>query len=165
MKLSAEYEAEQKELTALVGTEPIVVDTYAQDRANFNSFAAIIRKCLGIRERTPTIVNEFVKKSIVHAPSKSSGHRRQKIQLVRNSLGELEQDEDAQTAPRQKKQNSIANCYAALQICVYFLVGVRLIGFTLLTRMRLQKCRSASTPCLDLLVLTHNCQIGVQSPL
>ena len=35
-----------------------------------------------IRELTPTIVNEFVKKIIVHAPDKSSGHRRQKIELV-----------------------------------------------------------------------------------
>ena len=37
------------------------------------------RKDVGIRKRTPTIVNKFVKKTLVHAPDKSSGHRRQKI--------------------------------------------------------------------------------------
>ena len=47
-----------------------------------------------------TIVNEFMKKIIVHAPDKSSGHRRQKIEIVRNFIGELEQVEDKQTIER-----------------------------------------------------------------
>ena len=64
LKLSAEYEAEQKELT------------------------------------------EFVKKIIVHAPDKSSGHRRQKIEIVWNFIGELEQDEDKQTTLRQRKSRT-----------------------------------------------------------
>lgn len=100
LKLSAEYEAEQKELTAFVKTEQAAVDTYEQDRMDFNSFAAIIRKYVGIRELTLTIVNEFVKKIIVHAPDKSSGHRRQKIEIVWNFIGELEQVEDKQTIER-----------------------------------------------------------------
>lgn len=103
LKLSAEYEAEQKELTVFVKTEQAAVDTYEQDRADFDSFAAIIRKYVGIKELTPTIVNEFVKKIIVHAPDKSSGHRRQKIQIVWNFIGELEQGGNAQTIERQRK--------------------------------------------------------------
>ncbi len=106
LKLSAEYEAEQKELTAFVKTEQTAVDTYEQDRTDFDSFAAIIRKYVGIRELTPTIVNEFVKKIIVHAPDKSSGHRRQKIEIVWNFIGELEQDEDKQTIERQRKSKT-----------------------------------------------------------
>lgn len=103
LKLSIEYEAEQKELTEFVKTEQAAVDTYEQDRADFDSFAAVIRKYVGIKELTPTIVNEFVKKIIVHAPDKSSGHRRQKIQIIWNFIGELEQDEDRQTVERQRK--------------------------------------------------------------
>ena len=106
LKLSSEYEAEQKELTEFVKVGQAAVDTYEQDRADFDSFAAIIRKYVGIKELTPTIVNEFVKKIIVHAPNKSSGHRRQKIQIVWNFLGELEQDNDTQTAPRQRKSKT-----------------------------------------------------------
>lgn len=82
MKLSAEYEAEQKELTKFVKSELAAVNSYEQDKADFDSFAAIIRKYVGIRELTLTIVNEFVKKIIVHAPDKSREHRRQKIQIV-----------------------------------------------------------------------------------
>ena len=106
MKLSAEYEAEQKELTEFVKTEQAAVDTYEQDKTDFDSFAAVIRKYVGIRELTPAIVNEFVKKIIVHAPDKSSGHRRQKIEIVWNFIGELEQDEDKQTVERQRKSRT-----------------------------------------------------------
>lgn len=106
LKLSSEYEAEQKELTAFVKTEQAAVDTYEQDRADFDSFAAIIRKYVGIRELTPTIVNEFVKKIIVHAPDKSTEHRRQRIEIVWNFIGELEQDEDKQTIERQRKSRT-----------------------------------------------------------
>lgn len=48
------------------------VDTYEQDKADFNSFSVIVRKHVGIKELTPTIVNEFVKQISVHAPDKSS---------------------------------------------------------------------------------------------
>ena len=106
LKLSSEYEAEQKELTAFVKTEQAAVDTYEQDRTDFDSFASVIRKYVGIRELTPTIVNEFVKKIIVHAPDKSSGHRRQRIEIVWNFIGELEQDEDKQTIERQRKSRT-----------------------------------------------------------
>ena len=106
LKLSSEYEAEQKELTAFVKTEQAAVDTYEQDRTDFDSFASVIRKYVGIRELTPTIVNEFVKKIVVHAPDKSSGHRRQKIEIVWNFIGELEQDEDKQTIERQRKSRT-----------------------------------------------------------
>ena len=103
LKLSAEYEAEQKELTEFVKSEQAAVNSYEQDKADFDSFAAVIRKYVGIRELTPTIVNEFVKKIIVHAPDKSSGHRRQKIQIGWNFIGELKQDEDEQTVERRRK--------------------------------------------------------------
>lgn len=68
MKLSAEYEAEQKELIEKVKADREMVSTYEQDREDFDNFAAVIRKYVGITELTPTIVNEFVKKIIVHAP-------------------------------------------------------------------------------------------------
>ena len=106
LKLSAEYEAEQKELMEFVKTEQAAVDTYKQDRADFDSFAAVIRKYVGINELTPTIVNEFVKKIIVLAPDKSSGHRRQKIQIGWNFIGELEQDNETQTIERQRKSRT-----------------------------------------------------------
>ena len=103
LKLSADYEAEQTELTEQVKVWRDAVETFEQDQADFASFAAIVRKYVGIRELTPTIVNEFVKKIIVHAPDKSSGHRRQKIELVWNFIGEVNLPGDDQTVERQRK--------------------------------------------------------------
>lgn len=103
LKLSADYEAEQKELTKQVKVWREAVETFEQDQADFASFAAIVQKYVGIRELTPTIVNEFVKKIIVHAPDKSSGHRRQKIELVWNFIGEVNLPGDDQTVERQRK--------------------------------------------------------------
>ena len=106
LKLSAEYEAEQKELTEKVKTGREMVNAYEQDKADFDSFAAVIRKYVGVTELTPTIVNEFVKKIIVHAPDKSSGHRRQKVQIIWNFVGELKQDEDEQTIERERRSRT-----------------------------------------------------------
>lgn len=58
---------------------------------------------MGICELTPTIVNEFVKKIIVHAPDKSSGHRRQKIELVWNFNGEVNLSGDDQTVEWKRR--------------------------------------------------------------
>ena len=106
LKLSVEYEAEQKELTEKVKADREMVSTYEQDREDFDNFAAVIRKYVGITELTPTIVNEFVKKIIVHAPDKSSGRRRQKIQLVWNFIGEVNLPNDDQTIERQRKSKT-----------------------------------------------------------
>ena len=106
LKLSTDYEAEQRELTEQVKTWREVVETFEQDRSDFDSFAAIVRKYVGIRELTPTIVNEFVKKIIVHAPDKSSGHRRQKIELVWNFIGEVNLPGDDQIVERQRKDRT-----------------------------------------------------------
>ena len=103
LKLSADYEAEQKELTEHVKTWRDAVEAFEQDQADFASFAAIVRKYVGIRELTPTIVNEFIKKIIVYAPDKSSGHRRQKIEPVWNFIGEVNLPGDDQTVERQRK--------------------------------------------------------------
>ena len=92
LKLSAEYETEQQE-----------VDTYEQNKMDFDSFAAIIRKYVGITELTPTIVNEFIKKIVVHAPEKIDGKRFQKVDIVFNFVGEIHLPTDSQT--EQKEAN------------------------------------------------------------
>lgn len=109
LKLSAEYEAEQMELTEKVKAEQKEVDTYEQNRNDFDSFASIIRKYVGITELTPTIVNEFIKKIVVHAPEKVNGKRYQKVDIVFNFAGELHFPTDPQTERKGKhKQEKTA---------------------------------------------------------
>lgn len=89
LKLSAEYEAEQRELEEKVKSEQQEVDSYEQNKNDFNSFSAIIRKYVGIKEHTLIIVNEFIKKIIVHAPEKVDGKRVQKVDIIFNFVEEI----------------------------------------------------------------------------
>lgn len=94
LKLSAEYETEQKDLQKQVDKFQKETAEFDRQQIDFNQFRHIVQKYVGITELTPTIVNEFVRKIIVHAPDKSSGHRVQKIQIIFNFIGEfVSQDE------------------------------------------------------------------------
>lgn len=94
LKLSAEYETEQKDLQKQVDEFQKETADFDRQQIGFHQFRQIVRKYVGITELTPTIVNEFVKKIIVHAPDNSSGHRVQKIQILFNFIGEfVSQDE------------------------------------------------------------------------
>ena len=63
LKLSAEYEAEQRELEEKAKADQQEVDTYEQKKSDFDSFSAIIRKYVGIKGLTPAIVNKLSRKS------------------------------------------------------------------------------------------------------
>lgn len=91
-KMSAKYEQEQKELTDEISTLDIIVQRQEEASDHFNQFMNLLRKYVGagIAELTPTIVNEFVKKIIVHEADKSSGKRVQKIEIIFNFIGELD---------------------------------------------------------------------------
>lgn len=103
LKLSAEYETEQRELTGKAAEMQQEVETYEQDKADFNSFSAVVRKYVGIKELTPTIVNEFVKQIVVHAPDKSSGKRVQKVDIVWNFIGMVDFPNDPQSTNTTEK--------------------------------------------------------------
>ena len=52
---------------------------------------------VGIKELTPAIVNEFIKKIIVHAPERVNGKRVQKVDIVFNFVGEINFLSDTQS--------------------------------------------------------------------
>ena len=53
-------------------------------------FVALVKRYTEVQELTPTIVNEFIERIIVHAPDKSSGHRVQDVEIVYNLIGKVE---------------------------------------------------------------------------
>lgn len=89
LKLSAEYETEQQELQKQVADFEEETSEFESRELDFKQFYEIVQKYVGIKELTPTVVNEFVKKIIVHEPDKSSGHRVQKVQIIFNFIGEF----------------------------------------------------------------------------
>ena len=91
-KMSAKYEQEQQELTDEISTLDKIVRRQEETNDHFTQFMNLLRKYVGagIAELTPTIVNEFVKKIIVHEADNSSGKRVQKIEIIFNFIGELD---------------------------------------------------------------------------
>lgn len=83
-KLSGGYEAEQKDLQEkeLTGQE--------EQAMSLDRFLATVKKYTEVKELTPTILNEFVEKIIVHAPDKRSEKRVQQVEIHYNCVGVIE---------------------------------------------------------------------------
>ncbi len=88
-RLSGAYEAEQRELEARAAELRRELEQGQEQAVNVSQFLALVRKYTEVRELTPTIVNEFVKMVIVHAPTKVNGCRSQFVQVVYNLVGEV----------------------------------------------------------------------------
>lgn len=85
--MSGDYESEQRQLKADVVRMKTDIDKGEEITADFQMFLENIRKYTDITELTPTILNEFISKIVVHAPDKSSGKRVQKIEIFYNAVG------------------------------------------------------------------------------
>ena len=84
LKLSVEYETEQKELQKQANEFQKETAEFDRQQMDFNQFREIVRKYAGITELTPTIVNEFIKKlsSTLPINPAGTGYRRYKLCLT-----------------------------------------------------------------------------------
>ena len=71
-----------------------VIEEWVEQREEMNdgldAFIALTQKYVDVEELTQTIVNEYIKKIIIHAPDKSGGKRRQKLEIIFNFVDEVE---------------------------------------------------------------------------
>ena len=85
--LASEYEQEQKELKVkIVELEDLIENGETQTK-DLKQLLANVRKYTDPQELTAQMVNDLADKIIVHAPDKSSGHRKQKIEIYYNAVG------------------------------------------------------------------------------
>ena len=90
IKMSAGYEAEQKELKQSVESLTATVEAAEVQSVNVNSFMKLVKKYTEPTELTPEMLHAFVDKIIVHEPDKSTGKRIQRIDIHYNFIGEIE---------------------------------------------------------------------------
>lgn len=83
-KMSHDYDAEQERLQIELEVLEENAQQQREDVDAVEQFRALASRCLDVPELTPTIVNEYIQKIIIHAPDKSSGVRTQRIQIVFN---------------------------------------------------------------------------------
>ncbi len=94
-KLSTEYEAEQKEVKIKIVQLQELIDSGEQEQHDLQQFLKNVRKYTDPEKLTAEILNDLVDKIVIHAPDKSSGHRKQKIEIYYKAVGIIEiADED-----------------------------------------------------------------------
>ena len=89
-KMTADYEAEQERLKLEIETTEEWVEQRQAMGDDLDAFIALTKKYVDVTELTQTIVNEYIKKIIIHAPDKSDGKRRQKVEIIFNFVDEVE---------------------------------------------------------------------------
>ena len=105
--LLVEYEAEQKELQALVKADEEQLSVFEEDTARVEQFMELARKYTDFSELTIPMINEFIEKIIVHAPEKLDGDRVQEIEIYLNFIGHFELPAPELTAEEIKRQEQL----------------------------------------------------------
>lgn len=103
-QLSGAYEAEQAELkeqNAILQTE---LDAFEADSANVGKFLEIARRHRSFEELTTPMLNEFVRKILVHEPDRSSGVRTQKVDIYFNFIGNFKLPKEEPTPEELEAQ-------------------------------------------------------------
>ena len=85
--LSSEYEKEQAQVRARISELEASVISGEEQYKDLKRLLANVRKYTDPQELTAEMLNDLVDKILVHAPDKSSGHRKQKIEIYYNAVG------------------------------------------------------------------------------
>ena len=64
-----------------------LIDSGEQEQHDLQQFLRNVRKYTDPEELTAEILNDLVDRIVVHAPDKSSGHRKQKIEIYYKTAG------------------------------------------------------------------------------
>ena len=86
-KLSSEYEAEQKQVKAEILDLQERIDSGEQERHDLQQFLKNVRRYTDPEELTAELLNDLVERIVVHAPDRSSGQRKQKIEIYYRAAG------------------------------------------------------------------------------
>ena len=105
--LLAEYEAEQKALTASVSKMETQMSAFAEDTARVEQFLELARKYTDFSELTTPMINEFIEKIIVHVPERIDGDRVQEVEIHLRFIGQFELPAPELTEEEIKRQEQL----------------------------------------------------------
>jgi hypothetical protein len=89
MKMSATYDAEQKELESRVSELEKTIETTKEKSANISHFLKLVKQYTDIRDLDAEIIRTFVERINVYKAEKVNGRRQQRIQIIFNCSGEI----------------------------------------------------------------------------
>jgi len=113
VKLSAEYEAEQKELTIMVGEVETELRESEKRAANTSKFIEAVKRNTDFTELTPALLNEMIEKIAVHEkvktldPKTGKKTTSQKIDIYYNfGIGVLKLNEKGKKAAETQRETA-----------------------------------------------------------
>jgi len=89
-QLSADYEQEQANLENENATLQAEVDAFNADSVKADRFIEIVHRYTEFEALTPAMLNSFVERIYVSEADKSSGERKQEVEIVFNFIGRFE---------------------------------------------------------------------------
>lgn len=89
-KLGTEYEAEQRELRKRLSALRELIESGEQERHDLQEFLRSVRRYTDPEELTAEMLNDLVDRIVIHAPDKSSGKRRQEIEIYYRAAGVID---------------------------------------------------------------------------
>ncbi len=105
--LLAEYEAEQKSLTASVSEAEGQLASFEEDGDRAAQFLALAKKYTGFSELTTPMIHEFIDRIMVHAPEKVDGDRVQEVEIYLKFIGRFDLPEPELTPEEIKRQEQL----------------------------------------------------------
>ncbi len=114
--LNGKYEAEKTELREKIETFKAEATEEQSKAENVGAFISKVRKVTDFSELTPSLVNEFIEKIVIHSPYRENGKRFQQVDIYYKGVGvitvpgaeELEADFQAMLSERRKAQKTSA---------------------------------------------------------
>ena len=86
-RLSSEYEEEQRQVKRTVAELQELIDRGEQREYDLQQFLKNVRRYTDPQELTAEMLNDLIDRIVIHAPDKSSGKRRQKIEIYYKAAG------------------------------------------------------------------------------
>ena len=87
MKMTADYESEQKELESMVSRAEKDLKEAEQNRVDLRLLLKALREYSEIKELTPALVNKLIQRIEVHNNDKSSGHCHVQVDIYFTGIG------------------------------------------------------------------------------
>ena len=86
-QMSAAYDGEQADLKAQNEILRAELESFERDSLNADNFLALVRRYTEFDELTTELLNNFVDRILVHEADKSTGERRQEVEIHLNYIG------------------------------------------------------------------------------
>lgn len=99
----ADYKNEQEELEKVISIDRSDMKRIVGGQLNVDRFIALVKKYQTITELTPSIINEFVDKVLVHEPTGKGADRSAEIEIYLNYIGQFKVPEDPVVMTEEEK--------------------------------------------------------------